>query len=275
MTPAERYRFDVTGYCVVEDAIEPVLLANLQRSMEAWEARSLARTVDTGWPCYRTVSSATGELSEATSMDVLDTDPSMVDLVANPRILPYVQAMVDRPILEQFGIAFRWQEGEVSAHAGHTPYQAANSYQVNDGRIFVNHLRVMYYMSDVQPGRGDGGLQIIPGVLAAAGCRRHRRRCHCCRCCCCCCCCRRRCRRCCRCCCWLLLLLCAGTLVRRVRGCAVRDRPTALILGGRCRAQAATKHRFAGPRPKARHWPAWTPPSVRCLSSLVARQGPP
>lgn len=66
-------------------------------------------------------------------------------------------------MLEQFSLTFMWPGGEVGAHAGHTPYQPLNSYQVNNGRIYCNHLRVMYYLSDVTPGAGDGGLFVLPG----------------------------------------------------------------------------------------------------------------
>jgi hypothetical protein len=41
------------------------------------------------------------------------------------------------------------------------PYQACNAYQVSEGRIYNNHLRVVYAMKDIGP--GEGGIQIVPG----------------------------------------------------------------------------------------------------------------
>ena len=149
----------------------PALLTRLIELMAVMEARSLqlGDSKHQVEPACQTQLSSDGELASATWLNTLDgEDGEMLDLIANPRILPFVTAMVDRPILEQFIIAFRWSGGEVGVHAGHTPYQAINSYQVNNGRIYTNHLRVMYYMSDVECGCGQGGLQIIPGVYSAS-----------------------------------------------------------------------------------------------------------
>ena len=93
--------------------------------------------------------------------NLLNEEPSMLDLVANPVILPYVDALVQSPILEQFGVNFRWQGGQSTVHGGHTPHQPLNFYHVSQGRIYNNHLRVMYAMNDIEP--GDGGLQVVPG----------------------------------------------------------------------------------------------------------------
>ena len=167
LTPEQRYSFDCLGYLVIPDAIEPALLVQLQRLMVEREHCALsAAAADNPPSCLRHQRATDGRLIEASWMNVLDEDTAMLDLIANPGVLAYVQSMVDRPILEQFILSFRWEEGEVNAHAGHVPYQAINSYQVSDGRIYNNHLRVMYYMKDVTPGQGQGGIQIIPGKLA-------------------------------------------------------------------------------------------------------------
>ena len=108
------------------------------------------------------LSMAAGKMQRASFFDTLESEPETVPIIANPTIAPYVLSLVERPMLEQFSLTFMFRGGEINAHAGHTPYQSINGYQVNNGRIYCNHLRVMYYLTDVIPGSGDGGLFILP-----------------------------------------------------------------------------------------------------------------
>lgn len=150
MSPEERYCFDVQGYLILEDAIEPEYLARLNARLDLWEER--ARQQRAG---------AAPDGVGIPFFNLLNEEPGMLDLVVNPKILPYVDAMVERPILEQFAVLFRWRGAQSGAHGGHTPYQPINHYGVSQGRIYSNHFRVMYVMHDIGP--GEGGLQVIPG----------------------------------------------------------------------------------------------------------------
>ena len=141
MTPEEKYRFDVLGYLIVEDAIAPEYLGLLNRRLDVWEEKARRKLAET----------AKEKLTRGPAMgffNLLNEEPSMLDLVANPVILPYVDALVQSPILEQFGVNFRWQGGQSTVHGGHTPHQPLNFYHVSQGRIYNNHLRVMYAMND-------------------------------------------------------------------------------------------------------------------------------
>ena len=154
MTPAEKYRFDVSGYLVVPDAIEPSFLDHLNGRLDVWEEkarRDLAENPEKAIKRGPVIG----------YFNLLNEEPSILHLVANPVILPYVDALVESPILEQFGVNFRWQGAQSTIHGGHTPHQPINFYHVSQGRIYNNHLRVMYAMHDIGP--GDGGLQVIPG----------------------------------------------------------------------------------------------------------------
>ena len=42
MTPEELYRYDVTGYLLIEDAIAPAFLEKLQERMDYWEKEAHA-----------------------------------------------------------------------------------------------------------------------------------------------------------------------------------------------------------------------------------------
>lgn len=168
MTPQERYAMDARGYVVVPNALSCGQLQMLQAAAARQQARAEALFVDgvsaspgvlSGEPLLTVTD---GNLRRASFFDTLESEPETISVVTNPKIAPYVLALVERPMLEQFSLTFMFRGGEINAHAGHTPYQSINSYQVNNGRIYCNHLRVMYYLSDVNPGQGDGGLFILP-----------------------------------------------------------------------------------------------------------------
>ena len=154
MTPLQKYRFDVNGHLIVENAIEPDFLAHLNRRLDLWEEKARRKLAEDP------------EKSEKRGptigfFNLLDEEPTMLELVANPAILPYVDALVQRPLLEQFGVNFRWRGAQSTIHGGHTPHSPLNLYSVSQGRICANHLRVMYAMRDIGP--GDGGLRVVPG----------------------------------------------------------------------------------------------------------------
>ncbi|MDA0841608.1 MAG: phytanoyl-CoA dioxygenase family protein [Planctomycetota bacterium] len=153
MTPQEKYIFDIRGYLIIEDVIEPDYLEALNDRLDRWEEKAMEKR---SLPASRTHNS-----KNVCFFEILNEEPLFLDLVTNPKILPYVDAMVHRPIVEQFSACFRWKGGDTGVHAGHTPYQAINSYQVSEGRIYNNHLRVVYAMKDIGP--GEGGIQIVPG----------------------------------------------------------------------------------------------------------------
>jgi ectoine hydroxylase-related dioxygenase (phytanoyl-CoA dioxygenase family) len=177
MTPQEQYAMDVHGYLTVPDAISPEMLAVLRAAAARQEARAAALVsqgaelspplLEGRSPLLQTAP-AEGTLLRASFFDTLDCEPETEPLIANPTIARYVLGMVERPMLEQFSLTFMYQGGEIGAHSGHTPFQSINSYQVNDGRIYCNHLRVMYYLTDVTPGCGEGGLFVLPGSHKAA-----------------------------------------------------------------------------------------------------------
>ena len=108
MTPEEEYRFDVRGYLVVEKAIEPDYLAHLNERLGFWEEKARRELAD----------KPEKKIKRGPNIgffNLLNEEPSMLALVANPVILPYVDALVKSPILEQFCANFRWQLAAVLA----------------------------------------------------------------------------------------------------------------------------------------------------------------
>jgi hypothetical protein len=150
MTPEELYRYDVNGYVLVRGAIDPETLAHLNKKIDVWEEKA--------WIDFR--AKKEGENQEVRYDDVVNQEASLVPLAANPKLLPYLVEMVERPRLKSTWIAFKWRGGETRLHSNHTPTVTHNFYHFN-GQIRHNLLNVMYAMHDIEP--GGGGLKVIPG----------------------------------------------------------------------------------------------------------------
>lgn len=150
MTLEELYHYDVNGYLLLEDAIEPDYLAHLNERLDIWEERALQD--------FRALPKSANP--EVRYDDILNQEPSLLDLVVNPKVLPYIDEMVDRPRLKSTWVTFKWNGGRTVYHSNHTPSVTHNFYHFN-GRIHHNLFQVFYAMRDINP--GEGGLQVIPG----------------------------------------------------------------------------------------------------------------
>ena len=154
MTPQELYRYDINGYMLLEGAIGPDELARLSECIDDWEERA-AEEYRAGDP---------GQNPEVRYDDILNEEPRLVELAANPRLLPYLVEMIEKPRLKSTWLAFKWRGGTTGLHSNHTPSTTHNFYHFN-GQIRHNLLNVMYAMRDIEP--GNGGLQVVPGTHKA------------------------------------------------------------------------------------------------------------
>jgi len=150
MTPEELYRYDVNGYVVVRGAIDAETLVHLNKKIDGWEEKA--------WGDFR--AKKKGENPEVRYDDIVNQEASLVSLAANPKLLPYLVEMIEKPRLKSTWIAFKWRGGETRLHSNHTPTVTHNFYHFN-GQIRHNLLNVMYAMHDIEP--GGGGLKVIPG----------------------------------------------------------------------------------------------------------------
>ena len=170
MTAEELYRYDLRGYQYIENAIAPDLLKRLNARMDFWqtEARKLLDThagttrrpkldwrVNLGWD-----SAASTVRPQVEFWDIVNQDEAFADLVANPRVLPYMDEMVQTPRLKSTWIALKWKGGRARDTSNHTPSSTCNFYHFNGGRIYHNLFNIVYAISDVPP--GGGGLKFIP-----------------------------------------------------------------------------------------------------------------
>ena len=78
MTPEELYHYDVNGYLLIEDAIEPGYLVYLNERLDSWEEKALQ-------DFHALPKSANPEIRYD---DILNQETSLLDLVVNPKVLP-------------------------------------------------------------------------------------------------------------------------------------------------------------------------------------------
>ena len=86
MTPSELYRYDVNGYILLKGAIAANDLVRLNGQIDAWEERAAED--------FRAV--AAGENAEVRYDDIVNQEPSLVELAANPALIPYLREMIER-----------------------------------------------------------------------------------------------------------------------------------------------------------------------------------
>ena len=96
MTPEDLYRYDVNGYLLLEGAIAPDELARLNARIDVWEERALEVF------CAKSA----GENQEVRYDDVVNQEESLVELAANPVVLPH---------------SAKWSNGPGSSRRGSPP----------------------------------------------------------------------------------------------------------------------------------------------------------
>lgn len=150
MTPEEKYRYDINGYLLVKNAIPADRLSKLEPVIDAWQAKA--------YEDFKEIPE--GKNQEVRYNDIINMEPALVDLAANPVVLPYLTEMMDKPRLKSTWIAFKWRGGTTGLHSNHTPTNTCNFYHFN-GQIRHNLLNMMYAFGDIGP--GQGALKVIPG----------------------------------------------------------------------------------------------------------------
>jgi ectoine hydroxylase-related dioxygenase (phytanoyl-CoA dioxygenase family) len=149
MTEEERFLFDLQGYLVIENAIEPDALA----AMNAWLDSQVERD-----PQFR------GQTGNAHLENPLTWGPHFLALVDNPRVLPYLKELLgDQMRLDHdYAIFLRPGHEGLPLH-GPTlyPYDPCHYYHCVQGQMFCGLTVATYALSDVPP--GTGGLALIPG----------------------------------------------------------------------------------------------------------------
>ena len=150
MTPGELFRYDVRGYMVIKNAIEPDYLRLLNEHLDRWEEKAFA--------AYKALPEEANK--DVRYNDILNQEPALLELAANEKLIPYLVEMIERPRLKSTWLTFRWRGGRTGYHSNHTPSVTHDFYHFN-GRIRHNLMNVMCAMRDIGP--GAGGLRVVAG----------------------------------------------------------------------------------------------------------------
>lgn len=143
MTEDERYFFDVQGYLVLEDAIAPGALLEMNAWIDAQEEAG---------PDWR-----------ARHGSLLTWGPTFRALLDNPRVLPYLMDILgpdlrldhDYPIFSQPGAP------GMELHGGCTPYDPSQYYHCYDGKNPFRPVGRLLRAGGYSP--GSGRLRLYPG----------------------------------------------------------------------------------------------------------------
>jgi ectoine hydroxylase-related dioxygenase (phytanoyl-CoA dioxygenase family) len=149
MTDDELYRYDVHGYLLLENVIAPPELEAIDtiydRRLEEAEALRQAKS---------------GE-AHVMLEDILNQEPEALrPLIAQRRVLPYIDEMIESPRLKSTWASFMWQGGGVGFHSNHSPSSTCNHYHFN-GRIRHNLFQVFIAVRDILI--TGGALKLLPG----------------------------------------------------------------------------------------------------------------
>jgi hypothetical protein len=156
MTDEERYLFDLQGYLVLRDVIDPDHLARLNAEMERIEAMDEAE-----YPGHAHLNNPRTP-SHLNITDVLEFGEAFYPLIDHPRVLPRVAEMVGAPFrLNHAYLISRWGGGYTGFHLGGTPLVSCCQFRYHNGGFFCPLVKVVYPLLDCGP--GDGCFAVIPG----------------------------------------------------------------------------------------------------------------
>lgn len=153
MDEGEQYLFDLQGYLVVPDALVGEQVGTLNAALD----RDISDQMGSDERTHRF-----GRL--------LARDPTFRELIDNPRLTPYLEAILGPGFRldHDYADVIRSGLGPIGAalHGGGTPFTPAEYYHVRDGRIHSGLAVVAYNLRDVGP--EDGGFACVPGSHKSA-----------------------------------------------------------------------------------------------------------
>jgi len=151
LTASERYAFDVAGYLVRRGVLRPKELAALNAAVDA-----LALPVPGD------------DLASQRFAGHLHRSAAFVALLDHPAVFD-VLVEVCGPVLRldhAYGIVMAPGTGGLGLHGGGTPFDPAQFYVVNGGRVSCGLVAVQWCLVDHPP--GAGGFRCVPGSHKAA-----------------------------------------------------------------------------------------------------------
>ncbi len=148
MNDHDHYLFDLQGFIIAPDALDGGQLAELNR---IWDEHIAA--------------DITPDTSTQRWGNLLSWGAPYRRLIANPRIVPYLNEIVGARFRldHDYADLIRTGKGPIGTrlHGGSTPFDPSQYYRFQDGRMHNGLTVVAYNLKDVNP--GDGGFGCVPG----------------------------------------------------------------------------------------------------------------
>lgn len=150
----ELYLFDLNGYLVIEDAIEPDLLAEVNAIADDYETRArLGEPEGEGEP-------STGVRHTIRYSRIIKEHEMFRRAIFSPKVLSRINDFVIYPRLKSTWLDFKMRGGGIHYHSNHTPFNPIDAY-VFHHRIVASLVTVCFALADVPE---DGAaLDVIPG----------------------------------------------------------------------------------------------------------------
>jgi hypothetical protein len=151
LTESERYAFDVQGYLVRRGALAPSEVATLNRAIDSLRLPPAADTIQS--------QRFSGHLASS---------PAFVALLDHRAVFAMLVELCGAMLRldHSYGIVMSAGTSGLSLHGGATPFDPAQFYVVNDGRISCGLVAVQWALVDHRP--GEGGFCCIPGSHKAS-----------------------------------------------------------------------------------------------------------
>jgi ectoine hydroxylase-related dioxygenase (phytanoyl-CoA dioxygenase family) len=150
----ERYLFDLMGYLVVENVLNAAELAELNALVDRRDP----------WGQYERAGQGSTVGAGNLHVGPLHTwEEPFRQLIAHPRLLPYLTEMIGPKFRFDHGYAIFMQRGGAPhrLHGGNTPYDPGQYYHWQNEQMYNGLIVVSYALGDVHP--GAGGFAAIPG----------------------------------------------------------------------------------------------------------------
>jgi hypothetical protein len=146
MNDTEKYLFDLQGYLIVEDALTPAEVAELNHLIDA-----------------QNLSDPGLETNQSRFGDFLSWGRPFCDLLDHPRLMPYLRFILgDGFRLDHYyGIYMKRGTEALRLHGGSTPYDPPEYYHYRNGLMYNGLTVVGWNLSDTGP--DSGGFCAIPG----------------------------------------------------------------------------------------------------------------
>lgn len=149
------FQLDLNGYVVVEDAINPELLARVNKLADDYERRAGIYKLEGEGETHDKAE----RLKVRFSRIVLE-DPAFLAVAMNPKVTTLIDHLIVDPRMKSTWLDFAGRGGAIGYHSNHTPMNPVDAYFFS-GRVTANLVTVCYALQNV-PLNG-AALDVIPG----------------------------------------------------------------------------------------------------------------